>query len=65
MAIDDSRLPTGKVAGRDLVDAGNRTGVTDTYGAEGAFDSGINGRQSITGDTKSNPDDGCCKSCGC
>lgn len=53
MAIDDSRFPTGEVAGRDLKDAGNRTGVTDTYGAGSALNTGINGSQKITGDCKS------------
>ncbi|CAB4211908.1 hypothetical protein UFOVP1419_49 [uncultured Caudovirales phage] len=57
MAIDDSRMPNGSVAGRDLKDAGNKTGVTDTYGAGDALNTGYTSGGSIAGSTKS--DTGC------
>jgi len=53
MAIDDSMMPSKECAGRDLADKGTRTGVTDTYGAGSGLDTGIVGKTSISGDTKS------------
>lgn len=53
MKIDDSCMPTKEPAGRDLADKGTRTGVSDTYGAGSGLESGIVGRTSIAGDTKS------------
>jgi hypothetical protein len=54
MKVNDSMMPSKEVAGRDLKDAGHCTGLSDTYGASSdAFSSGVNGRTSISGSTKS------------
>lgn len=52
---NDQKMPNGEVAGRDLVDKGCKTGVTDTYGAGGDdLSRGYTGGEKIGKDTKSN-----------
>jgi hypothetical protein len=53
----DKKRPDGKVEGKDLPDAGNRTGVTETYG--GNLDRGYQNEGSMGGSTKSDKPDMC------
>lgn len=55
--MKDQKRPDGTAHGNDLPDAGNRTGVTDTYGAN--LNKGYNPGGSIASDTKSDPADEC------
>lgn len=55
---NDQRFPNGVVAGQDLPDKGNRTGLSDSYGVGSSdMNRGFTGGEKIGADTKSDIDD--------
>ena len=51
--MNNQKMPSGECHGRDLPDRGNRTGVTNDYGAGGAMDTGHMGAERMGSATKS------------
>ena len=52
--MKNQKQPDGTCHGRDLADAGIKTGVSDTYGVSSKdLAQGFSGRQGIGSDTKS------------